>query len=112
MGKFEYVQLESHGSIIRDDGIAHVSKRPIVFGDEQDLFSLAPAFLDRVEVRGSLREVNDPDVLVLPQQFLDGFCAVRGGSVRHHRHLPEAPLHLLEVSDEGGRVKALVRPET
>ena len=52
MGKFEYVQLESHGPIIRDDGIAHVSKRPIVFGDEQNLFSLAPAFLDRVEVRG------------------------------------------------------------
>ena len=46
MSKFEYVQLESHGLIIRDDGIAHVNKRPIVFGDEQDLFSSAPEFLD------------------------------------------------------------------
>ena len=25
MGKFEYVQLESHGPIIRDDGIAEVA---------------------------------------------------------------------------------------
>ena len=46
MSEFEYVQLESHGPIIRDDGIAHVSKRPIVLRDEQDLFSPAPAFLD------------------------------------------------------------------
>ena len=43
--------------------------------------------------------------------FLTSFCAVRGGSVRHHRHLPEVPLHLLEVSDEGGRVKALMCSE-
>ena len=36
---------------------------------------------------------------------------MRGGPVRHHRHLPEVPLHLFEISDEGGRVKLLVRPE-
>ena len=70
-----------------------------------------PAFLNRVEARGSLRKVNDPDVLVFPQQPPDQRGAMRVGPVSYHRHLSKAPLHLLEVPDEGGRVKPLVSPE-
>ena len=48
---------------------------------------------------------------VLPQQPPDQSGSVRGRPVHYHHNLPEVPLHLLEMSNECGRIKPLVRPE-
>ena len=86
----------------------HLQKRPVVFGDEQDVLSLVPALLHRVEVPPEGLAVDDSDVFVLVQQFTDSLGPVRRGPVDYHGHPSEMPLHLPQISDERWRVEFAV----
>ena len=49
--------------------MAQIEERPVIFGDEQNTFSLTPAFLHCVKIWRASGQVSDFDVVVFTQQL-------------------------------------------